>query len=304
MSRCSPQQRTKQRRHQGTQTAENADNNKRAANQAREQQTKQESKLRARSTSAMKQQRQTIRLENVIETVTKELEHVSIEDLPELDPVSDTSATSACSTTGFGLPENQSSSNFDTLEGDIVEHTEEKTALGEDSDRKRRRKVHFGTISFRLFPMIPGDHPDAQGVPVRRCCGPIVICLLLFMLSACTHTHTLPCFLLPHCNEQLTMAWDAVKQVQQSIDAYETQRTERRHDDELRLGWLERRRILRRLGATEEELSEAAECAHKVRKQRQQTNSWRSKKMAELPRAIRRSLGRTFHPKRSPQNLH
>ena len=97
------------------------------------------------------------------------------------------------------------------------------------------------------------------------------------------------------------MAWDAVKQVQQSIDAYETQRTERRHDDELRLGWLERRRILRRLGATEEELSEAAERAHKVRKQRQQTNSWRSKTMAELQRAIRRSLGRTFHPKRSPQ---
>lgn len=101
---------------------------------------------------------------------------------------------------------------------------------------------------------------------------------------------------------QLTIDWTPVKQVRQPIDSFEAKReNQRRHDEDLRLGWLDRRRILRRLGATEEEISEALESSYRVRKHRQQTASWRSKfaKVEELQQSIRRSVGRTFHPKAS-----
>jgi hypothetical protein len=53
------------------------------------------------------------------------------------------------------------------------------------------------------------------------------------------------------------------------------------------------------LGATEEEIGEALESSYRVRKQRQQTASWRGKfaKVEELQQSIRRSLGRARHPK-------
>jgi hypothetical protein len=85
-----------------------------------------------------------------------------------------------------------------------------------------------------------------------------------------------------------------------SVDECENRRRERRREDELRLSWLERRRILRRNGASEDDISEALERAHKVRKQREKTMStWRSKldKVEEVQQSIFRSLGRTFHPK-------
>jgi len=101
---------------------------------------------------------------------------------------------------------------------------------------------------------------------------------------------------------QITIDWEPVKQLRHQVDSFEDKRKDqRRHDEELRMGWLDRRRILRKLGATEEEISEALESSYRVRKQRQQTASWRNKfaKVEELQQAIRRSVGRTFHPKRA-----
>ena len=120
----------------------------------------------------MKQRQATITLENVMEAVAKD---VAIENLPDLAPVSDTSASSACSCFPENAPSTRSQSgsveqlDSDASQSGSVEQLEEEVAFTEadEGSEKRERKVHWGFLEMRFFPIIPGDHPDAQGVPVR-----------------------------------------------------------------------------------------------------------------------------------------
>jgi hypothetical protein len=98
-------------------------------------------------------------------------------------------------------------------------------------------RVSWGNLTTRKYPVIPGDHPDTNlGAP-------------------------------------LTIAWDYVSESSESIDDYESGRAPRRHDEELRLGWIIRRRLLLGLGATEAELSEAQSLSYQARRQREVTLS-------------------------------
>jgi hypothetical protein len=90
-----------------------------------------------------------------------------------------------------------------------------------------------------------------------------------------------------------------VNEKREKLDDFEEKHKERRHDDELRLSWLERRRILRRCGVTEDEILESLESSFRVRRQRQQTLHWRKfDKVEELKQSVQRKLGRTIFPKK------
>jgi len=121
-------------------------------------------------------------MENVVETLSKDLERVSFENLPDMAPVSDTSASSASSSAGCGgsgagaqhlttlseTSEVESVQQVDEkawLETKATTTTEEETS-SKQSSSKGSRKVSWGDVELRFFPMVPGDHPDAQGVPV------------------------------------------------------------------------------------------------------------------------------------------
>jgi hypothetical protein len=88
--------------------------------------------------------------------------------------------------------------------------------------------------------------------------------------------------------------------LKQDVDDFEAQRRPPKEYNDLRLGWLERRRILQRSGAKEDEIRQAFESAQKVRKQRQRTSSaWRLQlaKAEEVQQRICHSLAKKFHPK-------
>lgn len=125
------------------------------------------------------------------------------------------------------------------------------------------RRITWGTVEIHKHPIIAGDHPDCvMGPP-------------------------------------LTIAWEQVKTVTTPVDEFEKSRTNRRATDDLRLSWIDRRRKLRRLGFTDEEMRQAQAAAEKTRKQREKTLSWlRFSKVEEVQQAILRKLGRTIHPKR------
>ena len=73
-------------------------------------------------------------------------------------------------------------------------------------------------------------------------------------------------------SSQLTIDWEPFKAKIFSIDSYESKRGVRRTKDELQLGWLVRKQILRKHAeATDEEMRLAAYEAQRVRDQRNQT---------------------------------
>jgi len=120
--------------------------------------------------SNMKQPAETIRLENMAETLSKDFEKLSIEILPDLAPVSDTSASSS-SASLCCIEECTNESHHvalsETSEVESIKQVDEKAWLEAEESNVSRRKVHWGDVELRYFPIVVGDHPDAQGVPVR-----------------------------------------------------------------------------------------------------------------------------------------
>lgn len=118
----------------------------------------------------MKRQRRevTIIMENVVETLTKEFEHASLEGLPHSVPVSDTSASSVSSDGLCCAHHSPRTTVSDTFEVERVHQVDDEKALSEHAVEctRSQRNAHWGDVEIRLFPIIPGDHPDAQGVPV------------------------------------------------------------------------------------------------------------------------------------------
>jgi hypothetical protein len=81
---------------------------------------------------------------------------------------------------------------------------------------------------------------------------------------------------------QLTIGWDHFATISIDIDTYESSKTRpSRSGDKLRLSWLTRRRILARVGATEDDIFLAVESSHQIKKQRTQTlSSWHRRQVA------------------------
>lgn len=118
----------------------------------------------------------TIVMENVVETLSKDLERVSLENLPDVAPVSDNSASSAGSGSA-GAQHVRTPSESSEVESvhqvDEKEWSETKARTKEETSSNQSGKdsplhVSWGDVEIRFFPIVPGDHPDAQGVPVRR----------------------------------------------------------------------------------------------------------------------------------------
>jgi hypothetical protein len=84
-----------------------------------------------------------------------------------------------------------------------------------------------------------------------------------------------------------------------TVECFEAKRKPRKHPDELRLSWLERRRRLRGLGFTDVEMHEAHEESKRLRRQRERTVSrLQFSRVEELHQSLLRKLGRSVYPKK------
>ena len=97
---------------------------------------------------------------------------------------------------------------------------------------------------------------------------------------------------------QLTSQYEPYREVEISVDEYESRRPSRRKTEDLRLGWIERRRMLLRSGYSEDDLEAARKSAKAVRRQRERTAS--THPLVEVVEAAQQSLfrklGRTVSP--------
>lgn len=226
--------------------------------------------------------------------------------LPGLAPMSDTSNSSIdTSSRSLGLDRGMSDDNEDAFSEESSEEDKfdrlpqivEAEAWIQNTPpsvvsptEKTSRSLSWGVIEMRIYPIIPGDHPDTwQGPPVR---------LSSILAVSRSFRIWLTCFTSVF---QLTIGWKPIGEFKENIDIYEAKRKPRKEESDLRIGWLERRRILRKVGAEEEDIAAALKSSYEVRKQRIQTASpWRLKfaRLEEIHESIGRSLSKTFHPKR------
>jgi len=145
---------------------------------------------------------------------------------------------------------------------DSINVRAEEGAAWLEQSEKSERHVRWGDLYVRKFPMIPGDHPDAIGGP------------------------------------PVTIDWKPCKEVQITIDEFEAQRKSRRSSENLRIIWVERRRLLRNLGFSDAELMEATAASRKTRFQRSRTNARaKHERMDLFKERIFRKVGRTIWPR-------
>ena len=192
-------------------------------------------------------------------------------DIPALTPVSDSSVSShqhtASVSSASSLLCHEDSPDVSKRTESSVEDEDELFSSAHQSEESVRkashdRTVHWGTVTQRKYPIIPGDHPDTM-------IGP-----------------------------PLTIAWEPVSEKTMELAAFEAKREACKNEDDLRLGWMVRRRMLRSLGFSDEEMEVAQKKAQKGRKQRESTVSrLKFQSWAETQEKIVRRLGRTFHPK-------
>jgi hypothetical protein len=83
------------------------------------------------------------------------------------------------------------------------------------------------------------------------------------------------------------------------VDEFEVRRRdERKGSSELRLGWWNRRCLLRRLGFSDADMKAAEESSARARKQRGRTSSMmKLSKLQEVQQAVMKRLGRALYPK-------
>jgi hypothetical protein len=127
------------------------------------------------------------------------------------------------------------------------------------------RRVRWDKISVRSYPTILGDHPETLKGPA------------------------------------LTIDWEHCSELEYQVDAYEDLVTmePKRRGDELRIGWLHRKRLLKGLGFNEQEFWACRRVAERTRQQRQQTIQAGKKYelLHVVQETILRKVGRTIHPK-------
>lgn len=99
--------------------------------------------------------------------------------------------------------------------------------------------------------------------------------------------------------QQLTISWDHFKESKKSIDQYEKERRgKRRQLDGLRLSWMQRRLMLKRVGFDDHDMRSAESEAEKVRKRRERTSAGlRFAKVEEFRQSVLRKLGQSIRPK-------
>lgn len=98
------------------------------------------------------------------------------------------------------------------------------------------------------------------------------------------------------CCSQVTIDWVPFKSKSIPIEDYETKRGPRRSKDELQMGWIQRKQVLRKLdSATDEEMREAACQAQRIRDQRSRTLKSLPYEFVHLPvESINRKIKRVL----------
>jgi len=164
--------------------------------------------------------------------------------LPELAPVSDSSA---------------SSSDSILLDRSALHVPLE---VGGESFKEQccgtPKRVSFGDVEIRKYPVILGDHPNCEvGPPV-------------------------------------TIDWEPFKAKSFQVEYYESKRGRRRTKDELQMGWIERKQLLRKGDdATDEEMRQAACEAQRIRSQREKTKKMLAFEFVHVPmESLNRKLKR------------
>ena len=79
----------------------------------------------------------------------------------------------------------------------------------------------------------------------------------------------------PECSQgpPISIGWDHFKTSVVPVSVYEEERPPRRNREELKLGWIERKQILRKCcGSSDEEMREAICEAHEIQRQRRQSS--------------------------------
>ncbi|GKY95412.1 hypothetical protein MPSEU_000502700 [Mayamaea pseudoterrestris] len=178
--------------------------------------------------------------------------------VPELGPSSD------CSSSTYQSDYSQAKLSLDVCnelqkDEDLTDWVSEEHA----ETLPARRTVSFKDVEVRCYAIIPGVHPDCN-------LGP-----------------------------PLSIDWDHFKASSYSVDEFEAKRqAHRKPAMDLRLGWWNRRCILRRLGFSDEDMKQVEESSQRTRKRRESTSS-RSKlsKIEEIQQKIMRKLGRALYPK-------
>jgi hypothetical protein len=98
---------------------------------------------------------------------------------------------------------------------------------------------------------------------------------------------------------QITIGWEHFKTSIVPVDVYESERPPRRKVEQMQLGWIERKQVLRRIsGVSDEEMRDAACEAQAIKRQRKQTVRRMHLEKFEvasesLIRKARRRMGRT-----------
>ena len=115
------------------------------------------------------------------------------------------------------------------------------------------RKVQFSIVEKREYPIILGDHPDCQ-------CGP-----------------------------PLSISWEYIDATKMNIDDYETKNPHRRRENDLKLSFDERRKIIsKNCCYREEELKNILKDIKRIRKERndsrKELNNSKLEKMIEFAR--------------------
>mmetsp|Transcript_27683 Transcript_27683/g.42635 ORF Transcript_27683/g.42635 Transcript_27683/m.42635 type:complete len:200 (+) Transcript_27683:185-784(+) len=186
-----------------------------------------------------------------------ELDIDGSESLPQLAPVSDCSAASSEYSGHQPIVESGVEISIPTvLKAFPGLEVDDSSCCHEDCGRR----VTFGSLEIRSYPVILGDHPEcAMGPP-------------------------------------LALGWEPFKRSEVSIDDYEASRCERRHRNELTIPWMERKKLLRRTSnATDEEIRAAMCDVHNTRKLRARTLSMIPFECIEFPlESLKRKMKRRF----------
>jgi hypothetical protein len=118
----------------------------------------------------------TMKIEKESESVCVEnmstMKDVFVQGVPSVAPLSDTSASSASC---CYVERSPSDGDLSESSEDSAESLQRIAELDADAWIERSgatdvtRRVSWGEVETRLYPIIPGDHPDTwQGPPVRR----------------------------------------------------------------------------------------------------------------------------------------
>lgn len=97
---------------------------------------------------------------------------------------------------------------------------------------------------------------------------------------------------------QLTIDWEPIQEIHVPVDYFEEKRPAHRPDDDMRLSGIDRRRLLRASGVSDQGIRDAQRQSLKVRQERERTIArFKFEKWDQVQESIARRVGRTFHPR-------